>query len=287
MLNQAEFFEVAKSWCSQKNYQYIEPVGSGSFKQVFHVKDITGQSHALKIIKEPTASLRTLREVEAIQKCNHKYIAKLFDVGKHTYMGAEYDYFLEDFLSGGTLSSCVNHNGILQDELFKLVGSCLIECLAYLKTIKLVHRDIKPENVMFRSLREVPVLVDFGLVRDLEAASLTQTWVGRGPGTPYYASPEQFNNEKDLIDWRTDQFSLGVMLTKLRYGIHPYEEEGEETDPPLFLERVSRRGSQSEKFKQIVQLNSAECLSRMTNPWPVQRFRTPEELLHSWNKWNS
>jgi serine/threonine protein kinase len=161
----------------------------------------------------------------------------------------------------------------LQDELFKLVGNCLIECLAYLKEIKLVHRDIKPEN--------------FGLVRDLEATSLTQTWVGRGPGTPYYASPEQFNNEKDLIDWRTDQFSLGVMLTKLRYGIHPYEEEGEETDPPLFLERVSRRGSQSKKFKQIVQLNSAECLSKMTNPWPVQRFRTPEELLQSWNKWNS
>jgi hypothetical protein len=66
-----------------------------------------------------------------------------------------------------------------------------------------------------------PALVDFGLVRDLSETSLTASWLPRGPGTPLFASPEQLNNEKALIDWRSDQFSIGVILPK-KFNIDYY-----------------------------------------------------------------
>jgi len=91
--------------------------------------------------------------------------------------------------------------------------------------LDLVHRDIKPANIMFKEGLETPVLVDFGIVRDLAATSLTQTWSPIGPGTPFFASPEQLNNEKHLIDWRSDQFSLGVTLYFARTARHPYQLE--------------------------------------------------------------
>src|SRR5207244_520254 len=73
----------------------------------------------------------------------------------------------------------------------------------------------------------VPVIIDFGVVRDLADSSLTKTHLARGPGTPLYAPPEQLNNRKALIDWRSDQFSLGITLSYCAFGVHPYAQAGD------------------------------------------------------------
>jgi serine/threonine protein kinase len=98
-----------------------------------------------------------------------------------------------------------------------------------------VHRDIKPDNIMLREDGRTPVIVDFGLVRMLDEPSITGSWADRGPGTPFYASPEQLRNEKPLIDWRSDQFSLGVSLSRVTIGVHTYQQIPDED--PLVSER--------------------------------------------------
>ncbi len=66
-----------------------------------------------------------------------------------------------------------------------------------------VHRDIKPANVLITSTNE-PRIVDFGIARFLDDASLTRTHALQGPGTPFYAAPEQLKNRKMMINHRTD-----------------------------------------------------------------------------------
>jgi len=75
---------------------------------------------------------------------------------------------------------------------------------------------------MFRSGSDNPVLVDFGLVRALDDSSITQSWLMMGPGTPYFASPEQLNNDKYLISWLSDQFSLALTTAFALTSRHPF-----------------------------------------------------------------
>jgi len=72
----------------------------------------------------------------------------------------------------------------------------------------LVHRDIKPANIMIDADGQ-PVVLDFGLARDLEDPGLTAT--GDVVGTPAYLAPEQLSGDREA-DRRADVYSLGVTL---------------------------------------------------------------------------
>ena len=172
---------VAASICASQGLSLGEPLGSGAFKRVYRVEDQSGTSLALKVLREPTLSERTRREADALARCDHSNIARLHRVDTHNFRGSSYTFILEEYLRGGSLTSRVRNAGTPNLEIVLSLGRKLIDALAYLARLKLVHRDIKPDNIMFREDESTPVLVDFGLVRNLMAPSLTHTWADRGP----------------------------------------------------------------------------------------------------------
>lgn len=280
MSPQVDLEDVARSICSSERLNFSRYVGGGTFKKVFRVDKGENEVYALKVVTE--ASRRTAREIEALQRCDHPNIARLFHVGNHDYQGASYDYMLEEFLAGGTLTRCLEQEGTYNNEQILSLGEKMIDAISHVADFGLVHRDIKPDNIMFREDGSTPVLVDFGLVRDLTATSLTQTWAARGPGTPYYASPEQLNNQKRLIDWRTDQFSLGVVLCFARFGMHPFKRQNEPDVSRYTVERVARRGNRNNDVLNQFSESGFHSLEKMTRVWPVERYRFPENLLQDW-----
>ncbi|MEM7232526.1 MAG: WD40 repeat domain-containing serine/threonine protein kinase, partial [Planctomycetota bacterium] len=74
----------------------------------------------------------------------------------------------------------------------------------------LVHRDIKPGNVI-RTPEGQAVILDFGLARE-EGLESSLTGSGDVVGTPAYLSPDQIQNAPEVLDRRTDVWSLGVTL---------------------------------------------------------------------------
>ena len=186
---------------------------------------------------------------------------------------------MEEFCAGGTLQQ----RAPLQAGDCLGIGAHLVDALQHIADLDLVHRDIKPENLMFREKNgSVPVVVDFGLVRNLGDTSITPSWWDRGPGTPYFASPEQLNNDKSLIDWRSDQFSLGVTLAFLIFGFHPYAVRTE--DPGRTVSSVGNRNGPTERFVAAATRCGLPALVRMVSPWPVKRYRTPEMLTNIWKE---
>ncbi|WP_460371060.1 serine/threonine-protein kinase, partial [Actinocorallia lasiicapitis] len=81
----------------------------------------------------------------------------------------------------------------------------------------LVHRDLKPGNIIVAS--DGPRIIDFGIARALDAATVTAT--GMMLGTVPYMSPEQLNLGE--IGPASDIFSLGGVLAFAATGQAPFD----------------------------------------------------------------
>jgi serine/threonine protein kinase len=273
--------EVARAFCAAKGHQFVGPVGAGAFKETFHIVLATGEPQALKVYQPGFSPERTSRELSAMQRCSHPNIGRLTSVAGFYHDGVQFLLSVEEFLSGGTLVSKLQRGLLCESEALD-IGGQLVGAVAHIASHDLVHRDIKPDNILFRADGATPVIVHFGLVRDLVRTSLTQTWLIRGPGTPFFASPEQLRNEKALIDWRSDQFSLGVVMALAAFGFHPYQDDG--ATPNLTVDRVADRGKQSARFVDVATQSGLPFLIRMAAAWPVERFRSPDDLQRAWGR---
>jgi serine/threonine protein kinase len=271
--------QIARAVCAARNLTLGREVGAGAFKHTFEVRAAGGTARALKLYRQAGTDARTQREVDAIRRCSHGCVAT-FELIETWKDGADdYVYSLEEFLAGGTLAERLAKGPLAAADV-RTLASDLVDAVGHIASLGLVHRDLKPDNIMFRTVGGPPVIVDFGLVRDLSQSSLTKTWLPHGPGTPYYAAAEQLNNEKAMIDWRTDQFALGVVLTMCGLGRHPYELSG--LNPFEVVERVARREAPSPDFVQWATGSGLTSLVRMVSPWPVMRYRTPSLLATAW-----
>ena len=271
--------EVARAFATQRGLTFGCRAGGGAFKETFLIESAAGPM-ALKILRSGHSAARLEREIGAMLRCSHPNIARVTEVVEFTHQRNPYICLVEEFLAGGTLQSRLDRGLLETTQAFEL-GRELISVLAHLVPLGLVHRDFKPENIMFRDQNSVlPVVVDFGIVRDLGKESVTESWFVRGPGTPLFASPEQLNNRKELIDWRSDQFSIGVTLTYSLFGTHPFWEPG--LNDTEMVERVARYDNPSDRFLQGVLNLGVPALHKMVMPYPIQRFRKPSDLQLAW-----
>ena len=184
MNNLKELSEIAKQITKNLRYSFDCYIEEGSFKATFRIIDSSGLPLALKIYKPENCNLcRVNREIEAMLKCDSKYLSKLYHFNQIKINDVDYYFSVEKFFDGGTLTNRLTETA---SDLHKTkkYALCLAEAILHLKDNDLVHRDIKPDNIMFRSDDDAPVLIDLGLVRNLMLKSLTNTWIPQGPGTP-------------------------------------------------------------------------------------------------------
>ena len=84
----------------------------------------------------------------------------------------------------------------------------LIRALSVIWRRNVVHRDIKPANILITAEDE-PRIIDLGIARFLDDASLTASLADHGPATPIYAAPEQLLNKKGH-----DQHPNGLLFAR-------------------------------------------------------------------------
>lgn len=266
---------AAEALCALKQYEFRGPLGSGAFKKAFLVNGSPG-AFALKVA-EDTANLdRALREVEALRGCDHPSIARNLGAYLHEHLGAKFWVVEEEFLAGGTLEQRLTQHPLSTDQVRQL-GLSLGDVLAHLHERRLVHRDIKPANIMYRDTGDTPVLTDFGVVRMLDRPTLTMDFMGIGPGTPAYAAPEQLNNQKELIDWRTDQFGLAVVLSEALLKRHPYAAPQESRGHGI--RAAAMRSSLPQATVEQLTALGFPALVRALSPWPISRYRRPADFI--------
>ena len=147
---------------------------------------------------------------------------------------------------------------------------------------KIIHRDLKPENIFLAEKggrKDFVKLLDFGLAKLTEGTGEVGdgTAIGTLLGTPLYMSPEQAMGLR--VDWRTDIFSLGLVLYWMLFDQVPHESGTAEevrrrrTFEPL--PPLPTRTSRSEPVPPAVAAVIAACLDRDAR----RRIQSMKEIL--------
>ena len=128
-------------------------------------------------------------------------------------------YIVQEFVEGPTLRQIVQQGAPLDENAVGELLIALLDVLAYVHEQNVIHRDIKPDNIILRRRDNMPVLIDFGIVKEILRASddgnLTYSLVA---GTPGYISPEQAAGQAVFA---SDLYSLGVTAIFLLTGKSP------------------------------------------------------------------
>jgi len=186
--------------------------------EVFRAKDPRLQREvAIKILtgsglSDPGRQQRFLQEARAASALNHPNIVAVYDIG--TEQGST--FIVSELIDGISLRQYVNRAPLPIRELLDLAVQ-MADGLAAAHGAGIVHRDLKPENIMITRDGRLKIL-DFGLAKVVQSDPLingleTRTDAGLILGTVPYMSPEQARGGG--VDFRSDQFSLGLILYEL------------------------------------------------------------------------
>jgi len=206
-------------------YEILDEVGRGAMGVVYRARD----PRINRVVAVKTISLlgqsqeddleyreRFFREAEAAGRLSHPGIVTIFDAGEEPETRAP--YIVMEFVGGESLEKMLARN----DRKLPLATALqltmeLAEALDTAHCLGVVHRDLKPANILLTEDGHAKI-ADFGVAK-LNLAH--QTAGGRALGTPAYMSPEQLNG--DMVDGRSDLFSLGVILYTVVTGHRPFQ----------------------------------------------------------------
>ena len=210
-------------------YEILSPLGAGGMGEVWRARDTRlGRDVAVKVLPDdvatdPRALARFESEARAVAALSHPNILALVDVGKEGAVS----FVVMELLEGETLREALA-KGPLPLRKALDVALQVAEGLAAAHGKGIVHRDVKPENV-FVTKDGRAKLLDFGIARQRSPAGRDETQSptvdkltseGAVVGTVAYMSPEQARGE--TVDFRSDQFSLGVVLYEMLTGKRPF-----------------------------------------------------------------
>jgi len=208
---------------SHSRYRIIERLGAGGMGVVYRARDERlDRDIALKFLSpylsaDEVAKRRFLVEARAAAAIEHPNICTVHEIGD-TDDGQL--YIVMACYDGETLDRKIARGPMPLDDALRIAGE-MTRGLAKAHDRGIVHRDIKPANVMVTTDGLVKIL-DFGIAK-LTDATTTQT-VG-AIGTVAYMSPEQAFGE--MVDHRTDLWSLGVVLYEMLTGERPFRGPGD------------------------------------------------------------
>lgn len=161
------------------DYEFIAPLGAGSFGQVMKAKHIrSGKLVAIKLIKSlfesEYASKKLLSEVQIMRKLtadpDNCYSTQIYDIvapdlDLDTKSTVSHMFIIMEYIRSD-LGKIMMHSDEIEfdEEHVKCLLYNMLCAVNYLHTANVMHRDIKPQNILVDDDCQVR-LCDFGLAR--------------------------------------------------------------------------------------------------------------------------
>lgn len=253
---------------------------SGGQKNVFKTLHPEHGNVVLKLgaVSSPQNLARITREVELLADIVSEYYPRHYSFEE--LPGGRF-LIIEEHITGTPLTDALTSFTGLQNCLVTLAH--LVRGLRIIWSRGVIHRDLKPDNIIMAP-SGIPRIIDLGIARLVNGTSLTETLALMGPCTPIFAAPEQLTNRKTDIDFRADQFALGILLyLMLSKGDHPF-------DPMLvgsgesIVENILLGHYAVGRLKDLKSERTSELLAKLLGTEPYMRFRTADNLEFAVNQ---
>jgi serine/threonine-protein kinase len=216
----------------------VRLMGKGGMGTVYEGEDLrSGQRVAVKVMRLPGAGDtdpgadhlgRFQREARAAAAIASDHVARVLDWGTDPERAAP--YMVLEYLEGEDVQALLKRAGAIHPDAALRIAAQACLGLSKAHEVRVIHRDIKPANLFLSRQgdgRVVLKILDFGIAKIRperdgdETTGLTRT--GGMLGSPTYMSPEQARGLKAL-DYRTDLWSLGIVLYRALTGHTPHDE---------------------------------------------------------------
>ncbi|HEV3419253.1 MAG TPA: protein kinase [Candidatus Acidoferrum sp.] len=274
------------------HYNITRKIASGGMGVVYEAEDSRlGRRVALKFLPEQMAqntqlSERFQREARAASALNHPNICTI-----HAIENVDGQNFLVmELLEGQTLAHMLGRITFSMDKLLP-VATQIADALESAHAKGIVHRDIKPANIFLTDRGQVKIM-DFGLVKiepdELQPSEQNSTKIepqdqltspGVAMGTASYMSPEQARGQ--LVDARTDLFSLGSVLYQMAGGVLPFAGD---TAAVIFDAILNRDPEPVDKINPALPAEFGRIISKLLEKDRTLRCQSATELKTDLNR---
>ena len=264
----------------ENRYHILRQLGQGGFGRTYLALD-KNQSNENCVLKEFAPQVEAQqdllkakelfeREASVLKKLQHPQIPR-FHASLQAKLGDKDFFFLvQDYVEGENYYQLLERKTFSEEEVIKLMQE-ILPVLSYIHSLDVVHRDISPDNLILRSSDNLPVLIDFGGVKQLPASKGKSFWFTQLGGNRTllgkkgYAPEEQLRQGKAFPS--SDLYSLAVTSLVLLTGKEPQH---------LYdsYQGVWRWGQEIKVSSQL-----EAVLKRMLAYKPSDRYQTANEVL--------
>ncbi|MCX5984837.1 MAG: serine/threonine-protein kinase [Nostocales cyanobacterium LacPavin_0920_SED1_MAG_38_18] len=225
-------------------YVIIRQIGQGGFGKTYLAEDLNRFREAC-VLKEFSPQVQTpyivqkaeelfQREASVLYKLQHPQIPRFRELLRINLQGKESLFLVQDYIDGETYNSLLNSRqkqGLKFTEIeIRQLLQQILPVLEYIHALGVIHRDISPDNLMLRSSDKLPVLIDFGGVKQVAATVASQYYQTGGIASPTngtllgkigFAPPEQM--QTGMVSTHSDLYALAVTTLVLLTGKQPQE----------------------------------------------------------------
>ncbi|BAZ12548.1 protein kinase [Calothrix sp. NIES-4071] len=275
-----------------ERYLVVRQIGQGGFGKTYLAEDIN-RFRELCVIKEFSPQVQTdyvlqkaeelfQREATVLYKLQHPQIPRFRELFRSNLGGKEYLFIVQDYVEGQNYRSLLDArlgSGMRFSETeVKLLLQQILPVLDYIHSMGVIHRDISPDNLILRSQDQLPVLIDFGGVKQVVAAVASQYYqTGQNVPSPPatllgkigYAPPEQM--QTGIVEPHSDLYALAVTVLVLLTGKQPQE--------------LIDNYNLTWQWRREINLtpNFGQILDRMLAPMPSERYQNARQVMLALN----
>ncbi|BDC48850.1 hypothetical protein F183_A11660 [Bryobacterales bacterium F-183] len=213
-------------------FEICEFLGAGGTGEVYKAYDRVQRINvAVKtlqhgILGSRAAASMLRNEINTARQIAHHNVCKLYDVHVDLAEGQSVPFFTMEWIDGRTLAEELRIQGPLPLPVVRTYTEQLLAGLEAAHQSGVVHRDLKSVNLMLTGNPVRLVIMDFGLARRLDPATMRQKTetteaFSSGGGTPAYMARELLTGGKATP--ASDLHAVGVILFEMLSCRRPFE----------------------------------------------------------------
>ncbi|KJH70548.1 serine/threonine-protein kinase [Aliterella atlantica] len=220
-------------------YRIIKQLGQGGFGRTYLAEDINRFSE-MCVLKEFAPQVQSnavlqkaeelfAREAGVLYKLQHPQIPRFRELFRVSVDGKGYLFLVQDYVEGQNYYSVLaahQPQRFSETEVRELLLN-ILPVLEYIHSLGVIHRDISPDNLILRASDSLPVLIDFGGVKQVAAtvSQLEQAQAGKATAPPTLLGKVGFAPNEQMrtgaVYPHSDLYALAVTILVLLTGKHP------------------------------------------------------------------